>query len=432
MTGISPAFAMTFNDKLNFLAGTDWYYSAVGDPTTFNDPNAEGDGFIQLGNQSGTPENLLAMAPFQGNVALFSRRTVQFWAVDPNPNNYAKQQVLQNIGTVSGKSVNAVGDMDVYFLADSGVRSLRPRVASNNAFVADVGSPIDLILQPILAALTDAEKAASCAIMEPTQNRYMIFIPDSTNSNGVGLIYVFSSFPSSQIEAWSTYEPSYQLAITNPAANYTASQVTYTGLVVGKRYAWTPGADEVSLTNGAQVFSASVTQRDGTVLSQIPTSFIATATTAVVVGTGATVAFTGALTLTTYFTPQDFCVYGGQVWVRDTANNVYLLGGSNNVTYENCGMSGMTPYYDEGTAGTIKSFEAIDTAFQGTWTLGFSSDYITQKFKTVYQNNVSSFQYGRISVKMRGTHYAVNFTENSNGYALFSSFLVHTQIQEEK
>ena len=427
-----PVFALTYGNQMNFVSGPNWFRSEVDIPTSFNNINSDQCGSIELGNQWGTPEDLAGIAPFQGKLALIARRTVQIWSVDPNLANCAIQQILSNIGTVSGASVQAVGDMDVYMAADNGIRSIRVRAATNNAYVEDVGTPIDNLLQPLLAALNDVQKATICSIVEPSSNRYWVFVPDSSNPNGVGLIYVFSQFPNSQIAAWSTYEPSYQAAISAPGGNYVASQLTYTGLVVGKRYAWTPGANEVSLTNGAQVFNASMTMKDGSARTQIPTSFIATATTAVIVGNAPTASFTGALSLTTYFTPQKFCVFNGQVFCRDTANNAYQYGGTTNLKYENCGASGLTPYHDSGKAATLKAYAAVDCAFQGTWAVGFSSDYATKVFKQVYSNNASSFQYGRCPVKTRGYFYALQFIENSNGYALFSSASVHFEEQEEK
>ncbi|MDE2101770.1 MAG: hypothetical protein KGL39_31275 [Patescibacteria group bacterium] len=426
VTNVNFNFVSTFNNKVYGLAGATAYFSALSLPSTFNDPNAAGNGFVTMGNYFSTPEDLAAIAPYQGSLLFCFRRLVQIWGVDPDPANYALRQMLPNIGTVAPLSVQPVGDMDVYMLADSGVRSVRVRDASNNAIIADIGTPIDAILQPVLATLTDAQKATACGIVDPTSNRYWLFIPNTADAdNGVGKIYVFSYFPSSQIAAWSTYSPSYQASVAAPGSAYVASQLTYTGLLAG-RYAWTPGANEVSLTVGGVALKS--------VGSFVVTPAMVTAgtNTAVVVGTGATVSFTGVLTLTTYFTPTKFLVYNGQIFVRDSANNFYSYGGTDTNTYENCGVNWTMPFMDSGTPATVKQFQAIDVGFSGSWAVGVCTDYNAQIFKPVYVNTTSSFIRKAQPYIAAATHYSIQGIESGNGYALFSSAAMHLKVANEK
>ena len=346
ITSLVESYCFTYNNKVYMLAGDTAYFSAIGDPTVFNDPTAAGNGFITMADWFSTPENLTAMATFQGKLAFTSRRTTQIWSVDPDPANYAQTQVLPNIGTISPLSVVSVGDSDVYMVADNGIRSLRVRVASDNAEVADVGTPIDLIVQPILASLTDTQKATICGVVEPTTNRRWFYIPAS--GGGTGSIYVFSVF-GSDIAAWSTYTPSY-----NNSGNQTS------------------------------------------------------------------------------FVPEKFIVYLGQVWVRDTNGNVYQYGGTDNATYDNCGVTFITPYFDSGKPVVIKTFTALDAAFQGTWQISFSPDYQLQTYKNIYNNTLSSYKLQRIPVASTGTHYSLKMVESSTGYARFSSAQMHLQNDYEK
>lgn len=416
VTGIVPTFLFAFNDKLYGLAGDSSYFSAIKDGASWNDPNGSGNGFIQMANYTSTPDVLKAVAPYQGQLAFIFRRFVQIWAVDPDPANYKKEQELQNIGTVAPESVNAIGDLDVIMLADNGFRSLRVRDASNNAVISDVGVPVDQAVQPLLASLTDAQKAAACGIVEPSSNRYWCYIPEPDGSTGY--IYVFSYFSGSQIAAWSRYLPSYQSAITAPAAAYTASQVTYSGLTVGARYAWKPGANEVSLTNGTQVLT-----KEG--------AFTASATTAVIAGSGATVAFTGALSLTVEFIPTKFVVYNGQVYAR-AGDALYQYGGADNLQYDNCGVTATTPYIDSGTPATRKQFTGIDAAFEGRWLVQAGADYTVGTYKTVYDNNQPTFLYRNIPWTAVGTHYGFNLVESGDAYARFSTLLCHQLAGDEK
>jgi hypothetical protein len=419
VTGTDPSFIFTFNQKVYTLAGSTAYFCALDEPTLWNDPNGAGNGFITMSNYYSTNEPLAAIAPYQGRLLFCFRRLVQIWYVDPDPANNALTQTLPNIGTVAPLSVQPVGDMDVYMLADNGVRSVRVRDASNNALIADVGTPIDAILQPLLAALTDAQKAAACGIVEPSSNRYWLYLPQPDGN--AGKIYVFSYFPSSQIAAWGSYSPTYQVAVPAPAATYPATgpfTVTYTGLTVGQRYAWLPGANEVTLTCGTQILKG-----EG--------AFVATVTAATVTGNAASAAYSGALSATTTFVPTKFVVYNGQVWARAGAL-LFQFGGPNNQAYDNCGVTFITPYIDGGEPATRKNFESIDAGFQGTWQIFGSQDYVSQGYKLLYNNTASSFQYGAIGWGSTGTHYSFQGVEAGSGYALFSSIINHAKPANEK
>jgi hypothetical protein len=54
------------------------------------------------------------------------------------------------------------------------------------------------------------------------------------------------------------------------------------------------------------------------------------------------------------------------------------------------------------------------------------------KYKPIYANNVSSFQYQNISWQASGTHYSFSMTEDGDGYARFASILCHLNQGGEK
>jgi len=201
ITGIVPAYCFTFNDKLYLLAGSTVYFSSIAQPTVFNDLDAVNNGFVLLTNHYATPENLTAIASFQGRLVFFSRQGVQIWTTPAEPSAWQLNQVFEYIGTRSPLSVKTVGDFEVFFLDETGIRSLRVRDNTLNAFSEDLGSPIDELVQAKLVASSDAQKNAACAVVEPSSKRYWIFIKDT--------IYVFSNFLSSKITAWSKYLPTY-------------------------------------------------------------------------------------------------------------------------------------------------------------------------------------------------------------------------------
>lgn len=405
ITGVTPNFCYTFNNKVYLLAGGVAYFSEEGSGVSFNDPNGIGNGFITMSNWYATVEPLTGIASYQGKLAFVSRRNTQIWQTDPDPANYAQTQVLPNIGTIAPETLQPVGDMDLYMVADNGVRSVRVRDASNNAIISDIGTPIDQIIQQLMASLTDAQKAKMCGIVEPSSNRYWVYVPLPDGS--AGSIYVFSSFSGSGIAAWTTYSPTY---ITTPdlgPAN--AFWIT----IPGRRYTWIKN-DATQLVCG----SITLTKSGSFIADDIHATPSAGSSS--------------ELTENTPFVPRKFGVYQGQVWVRDTNGNIYQYGGADNNTYENCGVKARTPFLSADMPATRKHFSGIDAAFEGTWSVSVSTDYQTEVYKQIYAKTFSSFQLGSISMNRHSTHYSLLFMEDSAGYALFSSAAMHFTQEDEK
>ena len=195
--------ARTFGNKMYSTTRSLLYFSEISDPTKFG-TNVNGSGFINLSNQDSGFEDLQALGIYQGKMAVFSRRAVQIWGMDPDPTKNLASQTLKSIGTFAPRSVTNFGDIDVFFLSDTGVRSLRARDASNAAAVSDVGTNIDTLIQSDLATLPESTKNSAFGIIEPTDGRYWLAVGNK--------IYVYSFFPSANIAAWSTYEPGFSIS----------------------------------------------------------------------------------------------------------------------------------------------------------------------------------------------------------------------------
>jgi hypothetical protein len=197
VTNSKGVAALTYKTKAHLASGSSLFFSGVNQPTKWGQDGV-GAGFINMSNNNGGNEVLTAVALYQGNVASFSRRTIQLWSIDTDPANNRQGQILANTGSFGQKSVISVGDIDVFYLSDSGVRSIRARDSSNSAVVNDVGTPIDGLVLSDIAGLTDEQKAKCPAVIEPIDGRYWLAIGSK--------IYVYSYFPSSSVAAWSTYD----------------------------------------------------------------------------------------------------------------------------------------------------------------------------------------------------------------------------------
>lgn len=208
LTGLVPSQCITLNKRVHVIAGSSWLGSDNDDATQWEE-QAAGAFKIDTSNEVDQPESLTSLAPYQGMMALFSPRTVQIWALNADPNLISLTQVLTNLGSVAGLSAQPLGDLDVIFLHSSGIRSLRARQALLNASVVDIGAPVDELVSGsggFLPALSPTQIAASCGVVEPTQNRYWCYIPaTSLGTLSAARIFVLSYFPSNKIVAWTEY-----------------------------------------------------------------------------------------------------------------------------------------------------------------------------------------------------------------------------------
>lgn len=194
--------AKTFKTKVYVPTRSLLHFSGINDPTEFDTTN--GAGYINMANQDGGAQDITALGTYQGLLAIFTTNTVQIWSMDPDPSKNAQLQTLTNIGTFAPKGVVNFGDIDVFFPSYSGIRSLKARDASNQATVSDVGTNIDTLVISDMAGLSDTVKNAACGLIDPIDGRYWLAMGSK--------IYVYTSFVSSQISAWSTYEPGFNIS----------------------------------------------------------------------------------------------------------------------------------------------------------------------------------------------------------------------------
>ena len=219
---VTPAGDVTVANVDDFSGGRDEDLSA----------SVIGAGFIDMSTQDSGSEDLVGIGLYQSRVAAFSRQSVQIWSVDPDPAQNVLYQVLLNVGAVAPGSIVEYGDLDLFFLSESGVRSLRARDSSNLAAANDVGVAIDKELTDYMATLTRRQIRAARATVEPAESRYLLALGER--------VYVFSNFPGSKVSAWSTYELGGQVtdwaAVRNRLYARVGDTVRLYGGVTGDEY----------------------------------------------------------------------------------------------------------------------------------------------------------------------------------------------------
>jgi len=95
------------------------YYSKFEDPVAFNNGDAY---YIDLKYVWGNDE-IISIQAFAGKLAIFGRQNIAIYNNAEDVTTLALQEVIRGIGAVFRDSIQAIGD-DIYFLSDTGVRSL--------------------------------------------------------------------------------------------------------------------------------------------------------------------------------------------------------------------------------------------------------------------------------------------------------------------
>lgn len=199
----APVALLTHAQKLYAIAGSGLYFSAVADNTDFGDGVGAGDGFKDLSTHAYNSEELTAIALYDQYVAVFARKVVQIWVLDPDDALDQLAQTLVNTGSLAPRAVTQFGDGDLFYLSQTGVRSLRARDSSNTAATTDIGSPIDILLRDVLDTASASAIYRAIGVIEPRDGRYWLAINDT--------IYVFSFFSQSKVSAWSEYRPGFPI-----------------------------------------------------------------------------------------------------------------------------------------------------------------------------------------------------------------------------
>lgn len=194
------AFVKTIRSQIHSVSGPTAHFTGLDQPTVWT-TDAAGAGFIDMSRYAQGANALYAIETYQGWLAYFAARAIQVWLIDSDPTNDAIQQVLANTGTTCPRSVAKFGDNDLFYLDESGVRSLRARDASNAAATTDLGSPVDALVSAKLRVLSTIERQKVVGLVNPVDKRFWLVFPDQ--------IFVFSFFEGTKVSAWTIYNPTY-------------------------------------------------------------------------------------------------------------------------------------------------------------------------------------------------------------------------------
>lgn len=201
---LDPAsFAVVHRSKVYAPTASHLYFCAIGNPRKWL--SGVGRGYIDIVNQAIGSEPIVALAPFQGNLAVFQRTGAQIWSLPEDEEQAALLRSISSVGCVGNRAVLDVGGVDTFFVSRHGIRSLRARSLTDAPFVADVGSPIDkLFLQNLTdGTIEPGDLGDAIVTMNPRDGRIWVIVGKDRYRH---IVYVLGVYPEAKVSAWTTYQ----------------------------------------------------------------------------------------------------------------------------------------------------------------------------------------------------------------------------------
>lgn len=190
------AFVQTIGSKVYSTSGALLHFSGIQQPTKWT-TDTTGAGFIDMSSQSSGAEELVAVAKYQNGIVVFAEGLTQIFYVDPDPLLNKQLQEMDNTGTACPGSVTQYGDSDIFYLHESGLRSLRARYAANTAATEDIGVPVDDLITAQLREMSADDRERVTGLINPTDGRFWLIMRDR--------VYVFTYYKNAKVSAWTTY-----------------------------------------------------------------------------------------------------------------------------------------------------------------------------------------------------------------------------------
>lgn len=180
-------------------------YSKLTDATNWTDASpTSGAGFIPVANDSQGYDRVIGVVGYDTLNAVMTRQNINFYTLGTDASQFGLSRVAENSGCKAARSMLSYGNSESFYLDDSGVRSLRPKLTINAPYVVDVGSPIDQFIQEQIRSVGDGAASAAVSVIEPLDGRFWMAIGPR--------VYVLSYFPSLEIQAWTYYEPGFSVS----------------------------------------------------------------------------------------------------------------------------------------------------------------------------------------------------------------------------
>lgn len=167
-------------------------FCVTGDPFDWSTP--EDAGFLPSGVQTTGSDVAKALGKYNDGIVVLLEDSIQLWAVDPDPQRNALEQLIGDIGTTYSRTVTNVGT-DLVFLSEAGFRSIGQQASTANIQDTDVGTPIDSVVKSLLSGVDPSQVTGA---LNSAQSQYWCNIGNN--------VFVWTWSRNSDVRAWAQYE----------------------------------------------------------------------------------------------------------------------------------------------------------------------------------------------------------------------------------
>ena len=158
-------------------------YSALLDETHWSTGAGEINVLGNVGAVSNGYDELVAISSFDGYLVAFLRNNIVIYDSPEAPGSLSIEQIIQGVGCIARDSVQQVGN-DVYFLSDSGIRSLKQVVfTADNVEMKEVSK---IVRKKLVEDMTGGVASKIRSSYDPQEGQYWIKSP-------AGNIWVFNN-----------------------------------------------------------------------------------------------------------------------------------------------------------------------------------------------------------------------------------------------
>jgi hypothetical protein len=182
----SPVFAVA-GSKVYAKDGDIVRFCEVNNPRAWN--SIDNAGFIATGNFTDTSTDVTALSQYRNALIVMHNNRSLEWAVDPDPSLTSHRSTIFEGSNEHRSLANVTGDL--YFLSESGFRSIAVQNNVESLADMDVGSPIDNLIVPL-------SKAGAISLYNHKDGQYWCALGNK--------VWIYSFSKTAKLSAWSYYE----------------------------------------------------------------------------------------------------------------------------------------------------------------------------------------------------------------------------------
>jgi hypothetical protein len=133
------------------------------------------------------------------------------------------------------------------------------------------------------------------------------------------------------------------------------------------------------------------------------------------------------------FTAQYAATCGGKIFIRDTNNTIWVYGGADGASYDNCGVEVRLPFLDGKKPGHKKLFQAFDATVTGTWEVRVSYDFNSPDAEDVIGAvSQPTWNAGRFEQQGYDSHFSLRFYNTDASAATISNCAIHYEMADSE